>query len=123
MVSWGSSDHDAMSYIRYTKEPKAPAKTIRRRSYKGFDKEKYLHDISQIDFSDVYGCLDVDIAAELLTQKIVDVLNVHAPWIVFQQRKHYVPWVTPETVEQMPIRDSLKQKAISLVKVEGNQAS
>ena len=43
--------------------------------------------MSRIDFSDVYGCLDVDNAAELFTNKIVDILDIHAPWIVFNTIK------------------------------------
>ena len=61
----------------------------------------YLRDVSRMDFTDVYCCRDVDAAAELLTSKLVEVLDNHAPWIVFQQRKNFRPWITAETVELM----------------------
>ena len=105
VISCGTSDHDAIAYTRYSKEPHGPSKTIRKRSYKNFKREEYLKDVGNLDFSDVYSCLDVDDAAALLTSKLVDVLNSHAPWIVFQQRKHFVPWLTPETVKLMEERD------------------
>ena len=76
-----------------------------------------------MDFSDVYSCLDVDDAAALLTSKLVDVLNSHAPWIVFQQRKHFVPWLTPETVKLMEERDKLKEKAKDLAMSENGTVS
>ena len=67
--------------------------------------------MANLNFTDVYCCRDVDQAADLLTAKLVDVLNFHAPWILFQQRKHYVPWLTPETVKLMAERDKYKEQA------------
>ena len=37
VISFGSSDHDIIGCTRYSKEPPAPARTIRKRSYKNFD--------------------------------------------------------------------------------------
>ena len=61
--------------------------------------------MSSLDFSDVYMCRDVDGAADLLVAKLVNILNKHAPWIIFQQRKHHSPWITPETLNLMKERD------------------
>ena len=82
-----------------------------------------MKDIADLDFTDVYCCLDVDDAAALLTVKLVDVLNVHAPWVVFQQRKHFVPWLTPETVKLMNQRDLYKEQAKVMASSEGRGAS
>ena len=76
-----------------------------------------------MDFSDVYSCLDVDDAATLLTQKLVNVLDRHAPWIVYHQRKHYAPWITSETLKLMKERDMVKEKAKELAKAEGQYTS
>ena len=91
VISFGSSDHDAVVYTRFSKDPSPPPRTIRKRSYKHFKETDYIEDISKLDFTDVYMSQDVDVAAELLTKEIVNVLDVHAPWIVFQQRKKFVP--------------------------------
>ena len=123
IISCGTSDHDAIAFLRYSKEPHAPSRTIRKRSYKNFNREEYLNYISSIDFSDVYSCQEVDDAAALLTSKLVGVLNCHAPWIVFQQRKHFVPWLTKDTLELMEERDRVKQEAKNMVISEGNTAS
>ena len=82
-----------------------------------------MEDVSAIDFRDLYCTLDVDEAAQLLTNKIVEVLNVHAPWIVFQQRTKYVPWVTDETKQLMKERDGYKEHAKSLARLDQNDAS
>ena len=113
-----------VSYCRYSKEPPTPAKTIRKRSYKEFLPEKYLEDLSKINWDDVLCCDDLDVATELFTRKIRYVLNVHAPWIIFQQRKHFCPWLTEETKQLMNQRDQLKQRAKDLaMRDQGNVAS
>ena len=123
VLSFGASDHDAIIYTRNSKEPVPPPRTIRKRSYKNFNEADYLRDISKLDFTEVYTCMDVDEAAALLTTKLVDVLNAHAPWIIYQQRKHYTPWVTPETVRLMKERDNCKEEAKFLASNEGRDTS
>ena len=59
-------------------------------------------------------CEDLDTATEIFTRKIRFILNCHAPWIVFQQRKFFSPWLTEETKQLMKERDQLKQKAKDL---------
>ena len=121
---FGNSDHDMISYTRYNKEPPAPAQTIRKRSYKNFVEEKYLADLAQIDWNDVLCCGDLDMATEILTKKLRYVLNVHAPWIIFQQRKFFVPWLTEETKKMMTQRDQLKRQAKDLaLRDQGREVS
>ena len=51
-----------------------------------------MSDLRKVDWSEVYCCEDVDQAAETFTRKFVHVLNQHAPWILYQQRKTYSHW-------------------------------
>ena len=81
----GASDHDAVSYIQYSKAPPNPSRTIRRRSYKNFRQEDFLADISAIDWTDVYVANDIDTATSIFTDKFKYILNLHAPWVIFQQ--------------------------------------
>ena len=74
--------------------------------------------MSSIDFTDVFIAKDVDEAADILTENLVKVLNVHAPWIIYQQRKDFVPWLTTETVHMMKDRDMLKEEVKSLAKTD-----
>ena len=123
VVTCGASDHDAIVYTRYSKTPKLPARTIRKRSYKHFNREKYIEEISKTDFSGVYSSKDVDTAAQMLTNILVDVLNRHAPWIIFQERKNFVPWVTMDTKKLMEERDLYKKEAKTLALDEGPNIS
>ena len=124
VVVCGASDHDAVSYIRYSKGPPMPARTIRRRSYKHFDKEAFVADLSAIDWSSVLATSDLDIAVDIFTYNMNFILNQHAPWIVFQLRKNYSPWLTDEIKEIMKLRDSWKLKAKQLAAIDsGEEAS
>ena len=119
VTSFGNSDHDMIGYVRYSKEPPSPARSIRKRSYKTFNKEKYLEDLSRVDWTPVYCCQEVDAATNVFTRMFCNVLNVHAPWIQFQQRKKFCPWLTEETKNLMKQRDIWKQRAKELALLGG----
>ena len=114
VTAFGGSDHDIVGYVRYSKVPPSPARTVRKRSYKNFKKEDFLADLEQVDWSDLYTCRDVDLSVELFTRKFRNILNIHAPWIIFQHRKNFLPWLTQETKELMRLRDEWKQKTKDL---------
>ena len=110
VTTFGASDHDIVGYIRYTRVPPSPARTIRKRSYKNFVLADFLRDLRAVDWGEVYGCRDVDISAEIFTRKFLDVLNPHAPWVKYQQRKHYSPWITEETQALIKQREKMKKE-------------
>ena len=114
VISFGASDHDIISYTRYSKDPPEPARTIRKRSYKNFVQEEFISDLAAVDWSEVYASRDLDQAVDLFTRKFRNILNIHAPWIIFQQRKHFSPWLTAETKDMMKQRDMWKQRAKDL---------
>ena len=122
IFSFGGSDHDLIGYTRYSKDPPQPSKTIRKRTYKDFVVEDFLADLNSVDWREVLQCEDVDEAADHLTGKFRQVLNKHAPWIVFQQRKHYAPWLTDQTLKIMKERDESKADAVKLVQ-EGRDST
>ena len=75
----GASDHDILSYVRFSKSPPSPARTIRRRSYKNFVEKDFLEELSAVDWTDVYASNDIDDAVHIFTEKFRFVLNQHAP--------------------------------------------
>ena len=119
VTPFGDSDHDLLRYTRYSKEPPQSARTIRRRSYKGFVEEEFKNDISMISWSDLYACKDLDKAVDIFTRKFRQVLDIHAPWVIFQKRKNFSPWLTAEIKELMATRDKWKKTARDLA-VIGN---
>ena len=121
VIPFGNSDHDMLSYIRFSKAPPTPSKTVRKRSYKKFVEKDFLEDLKKVDWSEIYQYEDIDTATTVFTKKFVDVLNMHAPWIIFQQRKSYAPWITEATKQLMKARDELKREAEKCA-LEGDNA-
>ena len=81
MTPFGDSDHDIISYTRFSKIPPSPARIICKRSFKEFQTQEFLNDIKYLDWSDVYQCVDTNMAATCLTWKLNFVLDKHAPWV------------------------------------------
>ena len=50
----------------------------------------------------------------MFTSKFRFIVNSHAPWIRFQERKCFKPWLTEDTKNLMKERDDWKQRAKSL---------
>ena len=69
VISFGDSDHDIIKYTRYSKNPPIPGRIICKRSYKEFNKEAFIKDVADTDWTDVYECEDVDLATEIFTSK------------------------------------------------------
>ena len=111
--SFGSSDHDLIGYTRYSKDPPEPSRTIRKRTYKNFNTDLFIKDLRKVDWRDILACGDIEHAVELFTQKFKFILDIHAPWVVYQQRKHFNPWLTSTTIELMKERDRAKKDAIN----------
>ena len=114
VIAFGSSDHDMIGYTRYSKVPPAPARSVKKRSYKNFDSAKFLEDLSFVTWDDVLSCPDLDLATEIFTYKFKSVLDIHAPWIRYQQRKFFCPWLTEEMRKLMIQRDRVKKHAKEL---------
>ena len=114
IISFGDSDHDLIKYVRYSKLEQGPVRLVSKRSYKKFDCDSFLKDISETDWTDVYLCQDVDSATEVFTQKFKFILNTHAPWTKIRQRKFFAPWLTDETKKMMKDRDHWKSVAKTL---------
>ena len=89
----GSSDHLAVSIQKYSKELNNKPKTIRKRSYKYFNKEDFIREIQYTDFSSVTNEYDINTAAEAFSTIFNNVFNNHAPIKIFQNRKNYAPWL------------------------------
>ena len=116
VISFGDSDHDLISYIRYSKNPPEPARTICKRSYKKFKECDFIEDVRNTDWSEVYACSEVDLATECFSRKFRYLLNLHAPWVRAQLHKNFAPWLTSETKELMRQRDLWKERAKSLAR-------
>ena len=88
----GSSDHRFLMVTRYAKNVRQNIRYVRKRSYKGFDEKKFLEEVAKITWWDVFNCNDVDLAVDIFTQKLTDILDRMDPVKTFQIRTKYAAW-------------------------------
>ena len=107
----GVSDHKLLKVTRYTKSYKELPRYVKKRTFKNFDEEQFKDRIKECGLEDIYSCTNVDLAAELLTNKITDILNEMAPIKRFQTRTKYAPWLSNESKNLIAEREAAQQKA------------
>ena len=109
----GSSDHKLILATRYSKNIRDNIRYCKKRSYKNFDQNKFLEEVNKISWWDVYSCTDVDMAVDIFTKKLTDILDRMAPVRKFQIRTKYAAWVSVDTKRKMHERDLAQQTASS----------
>ena len=109
VIPFGASDHDIISYTRYSKVNPTNNPTIRGRTYKNFNSTEFRNDLQNVDWTNVLTCNDLNLAVELFTSYLNFVYYNHAPWRIYQRRKNYAPWITEDLKNLMTERDKWKE--------------
>ena len=112
-VTRGASDHKIVTAVRHCKNVVTAARYTKKRSYKNFDQELFLHEIRKTSWWDIYNSADIDEATELFTQKLTNILDKMVPMKIYQTRRKFVPWLSEETRKLMKERDDLHNLAKS----------
>ena len=74
-------------YTRYsTNNPTNNGFTVRKRSYKNFDPTNFIEELKCQDWRKVFYCTDLDMAVNVFTMLFLQILDKHAPWIVYQKK-------------------------------------
>ena len=107
----GSSDHRLVMITRHSRIMKQSIRYCRKRSYRDFDENAFMEEVNKISWWEVYSCNDVDLAVDIFTKKLTDILDRMAPEKTFQIRSRYATWVSRETKEKIKVRNSAQQKA------------
>ena len=85
----------------------------KKRSYRNFDEKIFLEEVDKISWWDVYSSGDVDIAVDIFTNKLTDILDRMAPVKKFQIRVKYAAWLSEDTKKMMAERDLAQLTASS----------
>ena len=108
----GSSDHRLILVTRLSKNIKQNIRYCKKRSYKNFIEEDFLREVREISWWEVYASDDVDIAVDIFTKRLTDILDRMAPIKKFQTRTRYAAWVSDELKTKIKERDQAQQAAI-----------
>ena len=108
----GASDHKIIYATRFSKSIPCNERIIKKRSFKNFDKLKFIEKVRNIKWWEIYSCDEVDKAVEFLSNELTHILDELAPLRVFQVRSNYAPWLSVGTKQWMKFRDEAFQAAI-----------
>ena len=118
----GKSDHLGVIITKTSKEVRTYARTTRKRVYKNFKKEDFLHDIEEAKkagkFNAIFTTDSPDDAFDTFSNSFCEVLDRHAPIKVIQNRNEYVPYISPHLKQLMAERDKSKEVAAKSGNVE-----
>ena len=106
-----SSDHKMILATRHAKNITENVRYCKKRSYKNFDEKIFLEEVDKISWWEVYSCDDVDLAVDIFTKKLTDILDKMAPVKKFQIKSKYAAWVNDTTKNKMKVRNLAQQKA------------
>ena len=85
-------------------------KEIMFRSFKKFEPLAFLHDLSQMPFSEIYQFTDPDTALHKWYELFLSVLDKHAPLSKKRvKHKQLPPWLTKDIIKAMSTRDRLRR--------------
>ena len=71
-----------------------------------------MREVGHISWWDVYACDDVDIAVDVFTSKLTEIIDRMAPVKKFQVRTKYAAWLSENTKERIKDRDRAQQAAV-----------
>ena len=122
------SDHKGISCIWIFKSPQAPLKshtTVEFRSFKRFQELAFLHDLSCVDFTDIYNCENPDDAFQTFYNRFLSVVDRHAPMRRKRVKHQTLPsWLNHNIILEMDLRDYYKKnKMTELFKRQRNRVT
>ena len=101
----GASDHKIVKITRFTKAEIRCPKYITKRSYKHFNEQTFMEDLSELNWYEIHASEDANDATKILKDNITKVLDKHAPIKTFQVRKNYALWLSEESKDLIKERD------------------
>ena len=107
----GMSDHKLIKFTRFAKNFKQNPRFVRKRCFKKFNGELFREQLGVCGIEEVLECTDANEAAELLTNKINDLLDVMAPVRTIQTHSRYAPWLKDDTKKLKKERELAHEKA------------
>ena len=109
--STGLSDHRMVYTVRMATKPRLLLRQIQARTYRRFDPDAFIYEVSTAPWINVYEQPDVDSAWKVIFLRICD---KHAPYKNMTVRGETTPWVTYKNISFAQERDYFKRKAESM---------
>ena len=86
-------------------------RNIKTRCYAKYNKVSYQNDLINLDWSDVINLDDANSAWSLFKNKLMSIMNAHAPPVEKSVKGRDCPWLSNEIRNKMKVRDRLLKQA------------
>ena len=107
----GGSDHKLLRVVRFSKSLKRSGRYVKKRCFKNFKPEEFIQAVRNLSWYDLYSCEDVNLACQLLTNKLTKILDDMAPIRTIQIRAKYAPWLSDSTKKLLKERNDAQRTA------------
>lgn len=107
------SDHSLVFMCRKSRFDRRSTRIIEIRSFKKFNENKFLEDISQMPWAKINTSNDVNEMWKQWKEMFMSCVDAHAPIRHKRIGKQKPSWLTSEITQKLHNRDYLKKKAIS----------
>ncbi len=111
VIQTSLSDHYMIYAIRRAKPMKGQHKTINYRSFKDFDEDNFISDLSDLPWDDIERIDNVDEALNVWYSMLFDVVDKHLPKKSKRAKSSPSPWLSSEIKQCMHNRDHLHRVA------------
>ena len=105
------NDHFLVYTSLKLKLPKSPSGSVNMRSYKNYDRDKFVEDLKQVSWHETALVDDVSEMLDHFYTNFLNVLEIHAPIKTVRIRPRCCPFVNTEIKELMRSRDGLLRNA------------
>ena len=69
---------------------------IKCRNYRGLEPKLFQDDIDEIVWDDIYNCCNVSVCTQMFQDRLLKLLDIHAPWWMLKLRNNAPPWINME---------------------------
>ena len=105
------SDHSLTYCVMKCGVPKQPPRKFEYRSFKSYNKESFVRDLSEVPWSIIESINDIDDAVLLWDKLFSSVVNIHAPLKFKRAKGTNNPWVSTKLIMIRRDRDYHYKKA------------
>nr|CAH7757971.1 unnamed protein product [Callosobruchus chinensis] len=109
------SDHHLVFCKLTLRSLKTKAKLISFRDFNQFNQESFFHDLTGVNWDEIFYVNNIDSKVSLLTEKINQLFDLHAPYKQIRVNKPFAPWLTDS------LKLILKQRDEALAKFRSDR--
>ncbi|CAH2230669.1 jg4221 [Pararge aegeria aegeria] len=104
------SYHDLVYLSFKIRPPKAKPTIVMRRSFRNFDNDKFMEDLSDIDWETVFAANSIDDKLNIFNSILIGLYDIHAPLRPIKIKHLPAPWLTNDIKALMSKRNAAKGK-------------